>query len=201
MANEFRHSSADRAAAGAVTQAEFDKITAHGFDGQATGDIPYASSATQISRLGIGANLTTVLSPAAGIPSWAATLTSLLFSSHIGLGTNPALAGAIRLANNVGIKQRNAANTDDLNLVQADGSNVIQVGDSGATLKLVGNLGLYSTTPVAQHSTTGQTAGFTAGVGTAVNDDSTFTGGSGTKAYTIGDVVRALKNIGLMAAS
>lgn len=62
------------------------------------------------------------------------------------------------------------------------------------------NLGMYSATPVAQHSSTGQTAGFTAGAGTSVLDDSTFTGGTGSTAYTIGDVVRALKLIGLMAA-
>jgi hypothetical protein len=61
-------------------------------------------------------------------------------------------------------------------------------------------LGLYNATPVVQHSTTGQTAGFTAGAGTGVRDDSTFTGGVGTTAYTIGDVVKALKNLGVMAA-
>lgn len=34
------------------------------------GDIAYASSATALARLGIGANNTTVLMPASGIPSW-----------------------------------------------------------------------------------------------------------------------------------
>jgi hypothetical protein len=34
-----------------------------------------------------------------------------------------------------------------------------------------------------------------------VKDESTFTGGLGTKAYTIGDVVLALKTLGLMASS
>lgn len=61
-------------------------------------------------------------------------------------------------------------------------------------------IGLYTVAPVAQYSTTGTTAGFTAGAGTGVNDDSTFTGNTGATAYTIGDVVRALKLIGLMAA-
>jgi hypothetical protein len=62
-------------------------------------------------------------------------------------------------------------------------------------------LGLFGATPVAQQATTGTTTGFTAGVGTATNDDSTFTGGTGTAAYTIGDIVLALKNLGVLAAS
>lgn len=63
-----------------------------------------------------------------------------------------------------------------------------------------GRIGLYSVTPVLQHSTTGQTAGFTAGAGAAMLVDSTFTGGVGATAYTHGDVVRCLKNLGAMAA-
>ena len=41
--------------------------------------------------------------------------------------------------------------------------------------------------------------GFNAGAGTAVLSDSTFTGNTGTTAYTIGDVVRALKQYNLLA--
>lgn len=62
-------------------------------------------------------------------------------------------------------------------------------------------LAFFGATPVIQQATTGTTTGFTAGSGTAVNDDSTFTGNSGTAAYTIGDIVLALKNYGLLAAS
>lgn len=50
-----------------------------------------------------------------------------------------------------------------------------------------------------QQTTTGTTAGFTAGAGAAVLVDSTFTGDSGSTAYTVGDVVRALKAVGLLA--
>jgi hypothetical protein len=63
-------------------------------------------------------------------------------------------------------------------------------------------LGFYNATPVVQQATTGTTTGFTAGgPANGVHADSTFTGNSGTKAYTIGDIVRALKNLGLLAAS
>lgn len=80
------------------------------------------------------------------------------------------------------------------------------IGGAGvaSTLRLglvAGNLiGFHGTAAVAQHSTTGQTAGFTQNTLTAVLDGSTFTGGTGATAYTIGDVVRALKLKGLMAA-
>lgn len=64
-----------------------------------------------------------------------------------------------------------------------------------------GKIGFYGlATPVAQHSTTGTTTGFTAGSGTAAKDDSTFTGNTGSTAYTIGDIVKALKTCGLIAS-
>ena len=62
-------------------------------------------------------------------------------------------------------------------------------------------LGFYNATPVAQQATTGTTTGFTANTGTTVHNESTFTGGSGTKAYRVSDIVLALKNLGLLAAS
>jgi hypothetical protein len=61
-------------------------------------------------------------------------------------------------------------------------------------------LGFFNATPVVQPSTTGTATGFTANSGTAVNDASTFTGGTGATAYRISDVVKALKNLGLLAA-
>jgi len=69
---------------------------------------------------------------------------------------------------------------------------------AGAT-RFDGNFGLNKT-PVAQQTALGTTTGFTAATGTAVLAGSTFTGGTGASAYTIGDLVLALKNFGMLAA-
>jgi hypothetical protein len=61
-------------------------------------------------------------------------------------------------------------------------------------------LGFYSVAPVVQPQTTGTVTGFTAGASTATKVDSTYTGNTGTSAYTVGDVVLALKQLGLLKA-
>ena len=60
-------------------------------------------------------------------------------------------------------------------------------------------IGFFNATPVVQQSGTGETTGFTGGGGTTARDDSTFTGNVGSTAYTISDIVKALKNLGLLA--
>ncbi len=65
---------------------------------------------------------------------------------------------------------------------------------TGATQKL----GFWGVTPVVQYATEGTTTGQTSGTGTAVLVDDTFTGNFGTRAYTIGDIVKCLKTCGLM---
>ena len=73
------------------------------------------------------------------------------------------------------------------------GSNKVNVGNA------TGKIGFYATTPVVQQAgVTVSSDGFTAGVGTAVKDGSTFTGGTGSLAYHISDIVLALKNMGLL---
>lgn len=84
--------------------------------------------------------------------------------------------------------------TDNLKTETPKSDGGVQVGQS-ATDKV----GFFGETPVVQPSSTGETTGFTAGSGTAANDDSTFTGDVGSTAYTIGDIVKHLKTLGLIA--
>lgn len=60
-------------------------------------------------------------------------------------------------------------------------------------------IGFWNATPIVQPSGTGETVGFTAGAGTPVTDASTFTGNVGATAYRLSDIVKALKNSGLIA--
>lgn len=83
--------------------------------------------------------------------------------------------------------------TTDVTTIDNDS---VAIGSSAAT-----EIGLYGVTPVVQAVPGGVTAGFTAGAGAAVLVDSTFTGNVGDRAYTISDVVAALKNIGVLDTS
>lgn len=82
---------------------------------------------------------------------------------------------------------------DSFNIAVNTGTGT-KIGTSSAQ-----KIGLWNATPVAQHSSTGETVGFTAGAGTNVTDASTFTGNVGATAYRISDIVKALKNAGIMA--
>ena len=61
-------------------------------------------------------------------------------------------------------------------------------------------VGFYGTTGAVQHATTGNVTGFAAGSGTASKSDSTWRGATGTANYTVGDIVTALKALGILAA-
>lgn len=132
-------------------------------------------------------------------------LRSVYVGTSISVGTNPAATGAFRLANGGRVSGRNNANDADVRMLNLSSSDNLEVGDSttGVVLQANGSgkIGLFAVTPVVQPSGTGETTGFVAGSGTGVNDDSTFTGNVGTKAYRINDMVKALKNLGAMAAS
>ena len=81
MPGDLRHKEADRSLATQLTQAEFDKITAHNLDAQATGDIIYAASATQLEGLAAG-SAGHVLTMGASIPTWAAAAAAAHAASH-----------------------------------------------------------------------------------------------------------------------
>lgn len=84
----------------------------------------------------------------------------------------------------------------------ADAANIVFNATTGSKIGTATSqkLAFHNATPVIQYATTGTTTGFTAGSGTATKDDSTFTGNTGSTAYTIGDIVKCLKLKGLMAA-
>ena len=82
----------------------------------------------------------------------------------------------------------------------ADQSLLLSIPTYGNMVEMNGpNMGFFRASPVGQPSSTGEVSGVTAGSGTTLNDDSTFTGGVGTSAYTVSDIVRHLKNLGLLA--
>lgn len=62
-------------------------------------------------------------------------------------------------------------------------------------------MGFWNATPIVQPSSTGETTGWTSGGGTAATSTDTYTGNTGTKAYTLNDVVKHLKTMGLLASS
>lgn len=70
-----------------------------------------------------------------------------------------------------------------------------RLGNTGASL-----LGLWGVAPVQQFATSGGAGISNSGSGTAVHDDSTFVGASGSTAYTVNDIVAALKHCGVLAA-
>jgi len=72
------------------------------------------------------------------------------------------------------------------------------VGTNGLAVTTNGTI-IFNQSRIVQQSGTGEGTGFTAGSGTTVRDDSTFTGNVGSTAYRINDIVKALKNQGLLA--
>lgn len=97
MANELKHGSVGTE----LTQAEWEAVGTHVIDSQATGDIVYASSSSQLSRLGKGAD-NTVLHLASGIPAWSATLAGLTLTTPTISSTGFANANHAHAASNSG---------------------------------------------------------------------------------------------------
>lgn len=142
-------------------------------------------------------------------------------------GTVTASAGQIRLPNNTSVNWRNAANSADIGLNMSS-SNVLTLSATSIALAAAGltevsvdangltmtdgkhfiagtstgskigsgstqKIGFWGATAVVQPTTAGAAATFTANSGTAVNDASTFDG------YTLSQVVKALRTIGILA--
>lgn len=90
--------------------------------------------------------------------------------------------------------------TSALTVMQA-GATALAVGAGGVMIAgaPTQKVGFYNSPPVTQFAPQGTTNGFAAGNGSGVTSSSTYTGGSGASAYTVGDIVLALKKLGLMA--
>lgn len=90
----------------------------------------------------------------------------------------------------------------DADIEVADAKNIIVATGTGTKIgtATTQKLGFWNAAPVAQYATTGTVTGHTGGGGTAVTHSDTFTGNTGATAYTIGDIVRALKLAGIMAS-
>ena len=74
MANEFKHKTVGTQ----LTQAEWEAVGGHVLDSQAAGDIIYASSTSQLSRLGVGtAGKVLMVNSGASAPEWAAAITGI----------------------------------------------------------------------------------------------------------------------------
>lgn len=61
-------------------------------------------------------------------------------------------------------------------------------------------VGFFGATPVAAQSATATSGTFTANAGTAAVSGSSWTGNTGSKAYTVHDIVSALKKYGMLGA-
>jgi hypothetical protein len=88
-----------------------------------------------------------------------------------------------------------------VNLGASNTSAVNIAGGGGVPIAIAGPLdlvGFYGVAPVVQPSTTGTILGHTPGALLPVTEDSTFTGNLGPTAYTIGDIVLAMKQLGLL---
>lgn len=136
------------------------------------------------------------------------TVNGLTLTGTVTSTGNLTLGGTLDLSAPPAIGGSNAAAgtftslTANTSLTMADSANIIVNTTTGTKIgtSTSQKLAFYNSAPVVQPAGTGTVTGFTVGTGTGVNDDSTFTGNTGSAAYTIGDIVKALKDLGLLAA-
>lgn len=87
-------------------------------------------------------------------------------------------------------------------ITMQDGANIVLNGTTGTKIgtATTQKLAFFNSTPVVQPAGTGSVTGFVAGSGTASKSDSVWAGAAGASAYTVGDIVTAMKALGLLAS-
>lgn len=89
--------------------------------------------------------------------------------------------------------------TAELNVSLTSNTAGIDLNAATSIVLTSATLAFFGGTPVAQQNAAANTD-YSAGAGTTVTVDGQFTGGVGTTGYTIGDIVRALKNYNQLVA-
>jgi len=108
MANELTHKTVGTQ----LTQAEYEAVGGHVLDSQAAGDIIYASSTSQLSRLGIGtAGKVLMTNSGASAPEWSAAITGVtsIYATDLIMGEDSQTAIDFGTANEIDFKVDNAA--------------------------------------------------------------------------------------------
>ena len=85
-------------------------------------------------------------------------------------------------------------------LVNAENTISLEIDETARVSLNATGLAFFGATPVAKPSSTGEATGYTATGGTNVQHQDTFTGNSGSTAYTLNDIVKHLKALGLLTA-
>lgn len=140
MANELVHGTQGTV----LTQTEFEAVGLHVCNSQATGDLIYASSATQLTRLAIGST-GAVLAVSGGIPAW--TLTPSGWTSITGAASTTSLIiqGALTQSTQRDIVFKTS------NVADGSGSTRFTIGSNAATANAVFencNVGIGATSPI-----------------------------------------------------
>jgi len=122
MANELIHASQGTT----LTQAEFEAVGLHVCNSQATGDLIYASSATQLTRLGIGST-NAILTVIGGVPTWQSTLAGLTLTSPTINGTIATIGLTLPAVTLGGAVNANSQLVTNLYSIAADGTNIMSL--------------------------------------------------------------------------
>ncbi len=114
-------------------------------------------------------------------------------NNYMGLNNAKSLFGGTAFT--LPVAATNYSITGNYGSMYYDGTNLVinpaEVGSGG--LSLLNKLGVFGAAPVAQPTTGGAAATFVANTSGVIDDSATFDN------YTIGQIVKALRNVGLLA--